>query len=129
MSTRSKNSVSERSLTRKYKKEVDKLLFIANTSEESVFQSNYQNIKFKAKKIIEKIVCYDFVNTLDKLEFHEECIFWYEKLLKETICTEGQEISEANCKVLNSSKKTTFFPDFCPEGLKWIKKNECILSS
>ena len=91
MSTRSKNSVSERSLTRKYKKEVDKLLFIANTSEESVFQSNYQNIKFKAKKIIEKIVCYDFVNTLDKLEFHEECIFWYKKLLKETVSTNDEQ--------------------------------------
>ena len=105
MSTRSKNSVSERSLTRKYKKEVDKLLFIANTSEESVFQSNYQYIKFKTKKILEKIVCHDFVNNLEKFEFHEECIFWYEKLLKEAVCTQGQKISEANCKVLNSSKK------------------------
>ena len=109
MSTRSKNSVSERSLTRKYKKEVDKLLFIANTSEESVFQSNYQYIKFKAKKILEKIVCYDFVNVLCKLEFHEECIFWYERLVRETVCTEGQEISEGNCGVFNSPKKKTKF--------------------
>ena len=109
MSTRSKNSVSERSLTRKYKKEVDKLLFIANTNEESVFQSNFKYIQFKTKKIIEKIVCYDFVNNLDKLEFHEECIFWYEKLLKETVCNQGQKISEANGKILNSSKKPRTF--------------------
>ena len=87
MSTRSKNSVSERSLTRKYKKEVDKLIFFANTSEESVFQSNFKYIQFKTKKILEKIVCYDFVNNLDKLEFHEESIFWYKKLLEETVCT------------------------------------------
>ena len=109
MSTRSKNSVSERSLTRKYKKEVDKLLFIANTNEESVFQSNFKYIKFKTKKIIEKTVCYDFVNNLEKLKFQEECIFWYEKLLKETVSTQGQKISEANCKVLNSSKNQQNF--------------------
>ena len=110
MSTRSKNSVNERSLTRKYKKEVDKLLFIAKTSEESVFQSNYQYIKFKTKKILEKIVCYDFVNVLCKLKFHEECIFWYERLLKETICTKGQEISEGNSGVFNSTKNQQKIP-------------------
>ena len=104
MSTRSKNSVNERTLTRKYKKEVDKLLFFANTNEESVFQSNFKYIKFKTKKIIEKTVCYDFVNNLEKLKFQEECIFWYEKLLKETVGTQGQKISETNCKFLNSSK-------------------------
>ena len=104
MSTRSKNSVSERVLTRKYKKEVDKLLFFANTNEESVFQSNFKYIKFKTKKIIEKSVCYDLVNNLEKLKFQEECIFWYEKLLKETVGTQGQKISETNCKFLNSSK-------------------------
>ena len=109
MSTRSKNSVNERTLTRKYKKEVDKLLFIAKTNEESVFQSNFKYIKFKTKKIIEKTVCYDFVNNLEKLKFQEECIFWYEKLLKETVGTQGQKISEENCKVLNSSKTPTFF--------------------
>ena len=116
MSTRSKNSISERTLTRKYKKEMDKLLFIANTNEESVFQSNFKYIQFKTKKILEKIVCYDFVNVLCKLKFHEECIFWYERLLKETICTEGQEISEGNCCVFNSTKNQQKIPHFCPKA-------------
>ena len=121
MSTRSKNSVNERSLTRKYKKEVDKLIFIANTSEESVLQSNYQYIQFKTKKIIEKIVCYDFVNNLDKLEFHEECIFWYEKLLKETVCTQGQKSQKQIARFSIPPKNQQFFPDFCRKVLKWIK--------
>ena len=114
MSTRSKNSVSERSLTRKYKKEVDKLLFIAKTSEESVFQSNYQYIKFKTKKILEKIVCYDFVNVLCKLKFHEECIFWYERLLKETVCTNDEQY-----EILSSISRWYYDIDYYEEALEY----------
>ena len=38
------------------------------------------------------------------------------------LLNKGQEISEGNCGVLNSSKKTNeIFSDFCPKGLKWVK--------
>ena len=38
-----------------------------------------------------------------------------------TINNKGQEISEKNCGVLKYSNTPTFFPDFCPRGLKWVK--------
>ena len=78
MSTKRKNSLSQRSLV-KYRKEVNKLLDIANDKKEAEFQTHTQYIEFKKKKIMDKKEFHEFVNGLDKIDFHEECIFWYKR--------------------------------------------------
>ena len=50
-----------------------------------------------------------------------------EKNLFYTTPTKGQEMSEANFLVLiliSSKRPTIFFPDFCPNGLKWVESNK-----
>ena len=52
----------------------------------------------------------------------EEAMRRRRRRLRLRLLNKGQETSEENCGVLNSSKETMkLFPNFCPMSLKWVK--------
>ena len=72
--------------SRRNAKTIDKLMKIAKTTEESVFQRNKDYLKFKSQKII-KITEIDFIlSKFYHLKYPEESIYWNERVLEEKIC-------------------------------------------
>ena len=67
-------------------KTIDKLMKIAKTTEESVFQRNKDYLKFKSQKTI-KITEIDFIlSKFYHLKYPEESIYWNKRVLEEKIC-------------------------------------------
>ena len=61
----------------------------------------------------------NFIFWRQQVNFKFQYIF---RTLMEFIIFKGQEISEKNSGVLNSSKKPTIFPNSCHKGLNWVKE-------
>ena len=65
-------------------KEIDKLLRLASGLEETEFQQNSLYKKFKDKKIINRNEFDRMLRGMDDLKFRHECIYWNQRILKET---------------------------------------------
>ena len=51
---------------------------------------------FKAKKIINRFEMDRIISGLDKLNFRHEIIYWYERLLKESVCNKDEIYESLN---------------------------------
>ena len=75
-------------------KEIVELLELARSFKvESEFQMNSQYRKFKekyTKKTISRNDCHLLVSVLAASGFKNECIYWYETILKEIVCTSDE---------------------------------------
>ena len=63
-----------------------KLLKIAQTTEESVFQMNKDYLKFKSQKNLKITEIDYFITTFYDLNYPEESIYWNKRILEEKIC-------------------------------------------
>ena len=74
-------------------KAIDKLMKIAKTTEESVFQRNKDYLKFKSQKNIKITEIDYFITTFYFLNYPEESIYWNKRILEEKIMLKGETLN------------------------------------
>ena len=84
------------STTGRHLKNIERLLTIASGTTESDFKKDSQYMKFKTKKIINRTEVDQIIFGLDRLKFHEECIYWYKRVLDETVCNKDEHYEVLN---------------------------------
>ena len=102
-----------------------KLLKIAQTTEESVFQMNKDYLKFKSQKNIKITEIDYFITTFYDLNYPEESIYWNKRILEEKICDKEKRYRFYNnlIHLYDKAKEYELVLEYGQKAQKWFEEN------